>query len=131
MSDNQFRRVKPELVSVFMKNGDDFELLQRLNADLKMASKLMGRDAARGLTDFYYQIQRFRITAANQIRQGEAGEPNKVLEWVFTSTRRLEDDINRALGVFAAEYTVGQWLQSLTGIGNVLSAGFLSHIDVT
>jgi hypothetical protein len=108
---------------------DSMEMLEKLNHDLRDASRLLGRREARFLTDIYYQVQGFRTASANQVRSGD-GEPNRVLGWVYESMRRLEDNVKRALGEFAGSYRVGSWLQSITGIGPVLSAGLLSHIDI-
>lgn len=108
----------------------DFEALTKLTKDLKDASKLLSRKEARYLVDIYYAIQDFRMQAASQIRSADEEEPNRVTGWVFESTKKIEENIKRALGTFAAEYRVGQWLQSLVGIGPVISAGLLAHLDV-
>lgn len=110
---------------------DVWEPIQRLDRDLRSASRLLGQGGARYLVDYYYQLQKFRIASAAQVRSSdESGEPDRVLNWVSESTKRLENDIKLALGEFARTYTVGLWLQSLVGIGDVISAGFLAHIDV-
>ncbi len=107
-----------------------FEELDKLNSDLRDASRLLGRREARYLVDMYYAIQDFRIQAAAQIRSSESEEPDRVLDWVFNSTKRLENNIKNSLGMFAKEYNVGQWEQSICGIGPVISAGFLAHLDI-
>ena len=91
---------------------------------------MLGQREARWLVDQYYQIQDFRIQSANQVRQSGEEEPNRVLSWMAESMRRLESDIQKALGEFSDQYTIGQWMQSITGIGPVISAGLLSHLDV-
>jgi hypothetical protein len=111
--------------------SDFMEPMQRLSKDLRTAARQLGRKGARNLTDYYYQIQKFRTMAANEVRASADDEPNGVVNWVFENMRRMEDDIKKALGEFAATYNVGQWLQSITGIGPVLSAGFLAHLDIT
>lgn len=111
----------------------DFEALERLNKDLKQAARLMGYREARALVDLYYDIQGFRIRSKSKItanEKAENSEPNKLLDWVFGNTEKLENDIKRALGEFAAEYTIGQWMQSICGIGPVISAGLLAHLDI-
>lgn len=115
--------------------NEDFEAdiapsLTRLNKDLLKSAKLLGRNSIRYLTDTYYQVQHFRIVAANQLRS-QVGEPNQLLTWVFNSYRLMENDIKKALGEFAEEYTVGRWLQSIYGIGPVLSAGFIARLDIS
>lgn len=107
-----------------------FEAIERLDADLKRAARLMGRRTVRALVDQYYQLQHVRITTANQRRSSESGEPDEVLEWMASNMRRLEANIKRALGEFSNEYTIGQWLQSIVGIGPVISAGLLAHLDI-
>lgn len=107
-----------------------FEPLQRLNKDLKAASHLLGQREVRYLTDTYYQVQKFRTIAANQIRACSVGEPNKVLAWTFGSMKTLENDIKKALDEFSDQYAVGRWLKSITGIGPVITAGLLSHLDI-
>jgi len=108
----------------------NYEAIQKLTKDLKAAAKLLGVDEARGLVDYYYQIQHFRIASAAQVRSSDSGEPNAVFDWLANNTRIIEANIQRALGTFAAEYTVGQWCQSICGIGPVISAGLLANFDI-
>lgn len=108
------------------------ELLAKLNRDLRAASKMLGFDEARFLVDTYYQIQRFRVTSHQRIEasQDAGGEPNALLGYTEESFKRLEKNLYVCLGEFARQYTVGEWLQSLTGIGNVISTGFLCYFDI-
>lgn len=108
----------------------DFEALHRLDRDLKAASRLMKRQEARYLCDLFYQVQEFRKASANQQRQIGEVEPHAVLAWVFANTNTLEKNINSALGEFAREYAVGRWMQTICGVGNVISAGFLAYLDI-
>lgn len=110
-------------------NTAQWEAIEKLTKDLRSASRLLGQREARYLVDSYYQIQDFRIAVAAQIRQAE-GEPNRVLSWLLESMRVLERNLQRALGDFASEYTAGRWAQSICGIGPVISAGMLAHIDI-
>ena len=70
-----------------------WEVIRRLDKDLKQAARLLGKREVRTLTDLYYQVQEFRKRSANQVRATEAGDPSKLSEWVFDSMRVLEDDI--------------------------------------
>jgi len=91
------------------RNGQ-FEAIARLDKDLKIAARTLGKGAARFLVDRYYQVQNRRIRDAGQIRSAR-GEPNRLLKWMFDSDRFLESDILRALDVFSDEYRVGRWLK--------------------
>lgn len=107
------------------------EIARKLTKDLMAASRLMDRAQARYLVDNYYAIQAYRISTANQLRSLGAGEPGRVLQWCNDEMTRVENAIKRALGAFAHEYSVGQWMLSQVGIGPVISAGLLSHLDVS
>lgn len=113
-----------------MSVSEAIEPLARLDRDLRQAARLMGRREVRYLTDTYYQLQEFRKATANQVRSADAGEGKSVLHWAFDNMRRLEDDIKKALGEFSDEYRIGKWLQSICGIGPVISAGLLAHLDI-
>ena len=118
-------------MSTELLTEDQFELIRKMTRDLMRAADLLDRNEARYLVDVYYQIQDFRMQAASQARtSGDGGEPNAVVQWLFETLQIAEKNIQNALGRFARQYTVGQWLQSLTGIGPVISAGLLAHLDV-
>jgi len=106
------------------------ELINRLNEDLKTAATNLTQNEVRLLVDLYYQVQDFRIATANIVRTQGKEEPNALSDWVFKNFKILEKDIVSAMGLFAAHYKVGQWLQSIYGIGPVCSAGLLAHLDI-
>lgn len=117
--------------SAVLTNGTDFAALDKLNRDLKAAARTIGKAQSRYLVDIYYQIQQFRMSAGAQARMNaEGGEPNRILVWSHEQMELLERNIKSALNEFASTYTVGNWLMSLYGIGPVISAGLLAHIDI-
>lgn len=104
----------------------------RLTKDLKEAAATLSTAEARYLVDAYYQMQHDRIRADAQIRsQEQSQEPHEVLGWLGSQTASLEGQIRRALGAYSKAHRVGQWAESITGIGPVISAGLLAHIDIT
>ena len=108
----------------------DWELISRLNKDLRDSAGLMGRSEARYLVDLYYAIQEQRQRAASQSRTSGEDEPTNVTDWLFDQFRVLEGDLKKALGVYADSQLVGIWAQSIHGIGPVIAAGLLAHIDL-
>ena len=103
--------------------------IELINKDLKAAAKLMSRGEVRHVIDFYYSSQEQRKRTANRIRSiGE--EPAEFLQWVFNSMRTIENRIKTIMEVWTDEYTVGQGSKAQVGIGPVLSAGLLAHIDI-
>lgn len=102
----------------------------RLTKDLQASVTTMTADEARFLVDSYYQMQANRIRADGQIRSVK-DEPHKVLDWLSENSSYLEKQIQRALGYYAEASPVGRWSLSIKGIGPVIAAGLLAHIDIT
>jgi hypothetical protein len=110
----------------------NMDAVQRLTSDLREGVKAMTRDEARFLVDAYYTIQDYRIAAANQVKSvGEAGEPCDVLRWLFSQHETMEGQIKRALNWWTDAHPVSVWAKSVVGIGPVISAGLMAHIDIT
>jgi len=115
------------------KRSLDVELsaIQRLRKDLKTKAKTLSKDEARFLVDSYYIIQEYRKRAFNQIRAlEESGEPHEVIIWLAANNEALEKDIQKALDAFSKADPLGQWCHSIIGIGPVITAGLLAHIDL-
>lgn len=108
--------------------------IQRLTKDLATASATLSDAEARFLVDSYYAMQDARIRADGQVRsieKAETPEPHLVLSWLAEQNKSLENQIKRALEKYANSHPVGKWLNSIFGIGPVISAGLLAHIDIT
>jgi len=109
----------------------EFDALVRLNQDLRQAALDLPASHARYLVDIYYQIQDARIRIQGQMRAASMSvEPHGLLDWTFRNMRTLENDLKSGLGTFAQGYRVGQWMQSICGIGPVISAGLLAALDI-
>lgn len=102
----------------------------RLTRDLKRASITLHDDQARYLVDLYYTLQRLRIGAAAQVRSAKS-EPNLLLGWTNEMYAQLETDVKGALGIYAQSRVPGEWALSILGIGPVIAAGLLAHIDIS
>src|SRR5271165_4286334 len=106
--------------------------IERLTKDLKTAAATLSPNEARYLVDAYYSIQEYRKAAANQVRAlSTSGEPHAVIAWLFRQHEILEAQIKRSLEAWTDSSKLGQWAKSITGIGPVISAGLLAHIDIT
>jgi hypothetical protein len=125
----------------------DLPAAQRLSKDLATAARTISDAEARFLVDSYYILQDGRIRAAGQVRSieknpvatgevDEAGnpvtmiEPHDVLSWLADQNWVLETQVKRALSKYVDGHKVGNWLISIYGIGPVISAGLLAHIDI-
>jgi len=94
-----------------------------------------GLDApqARWLVDYYYAVQDYRIQAAGQARAVAQDADQGTVELaahVAGNMETIESEIQKALGEYAMTHVPGQWALAQHGIGPVLSAGLLAHIDI-
>ena len=110
---------------------DLIDPLVQLDKDLKAAARTLKPSEVRYLVDYYYQMQINRIRAALQTaKNSEGGEPNDVLDWVKTNSKKLESNIRVVLNTYTDSTEVGLWLKSIVGIGPVIASGLLAHIDI-
>ena len=106
--------------------------VRKLNRDMGKAASTLTATEARYLVDSYYGMQDGRIRANNQIRALTAsGEPHESIAWLSTESRVLEESVKRALDSYSANHPVGKRMRTVTGVGPVISAGLLAHIDIT
>lgn len=108
------------------------EPVMRMSRDMKRAAITMGHQEARFLVDAYYKMQDDRIRGDAQIRAtGDNEEPHDILVWLAAQSRTLEQQIKGGLTVYAGNHPAGAWAMSQKGLGGVLTAGLLAHIDIT
>ena len=114
-----------------MSTISEIQPIQRLSRDLAASATTLGESEARFLVDYYYIVQDDRKRAANQKRAlSENGEPHQVLAWLFDQSEVLEKQIARALDKYSAADPLGEWARGIIGIGPVIAAGLLAHIDL-
>lgn len=111
--------------------SSDLTPISRLSRDLREAAVTLTDDEARFLVDSYYMMQDARLRADGQLRAlGESEEPNSVLSWLGEQNRTLENQVKGALDRYSNGHPIGRWMRSITGIGPVIAAGLLAHIDI-
>lgn len=107
----------------------------RPTRDIIQASKTLDANEVRFMVDAYYQMQEYRKASANQIRsldQGaDEGGTHQTLDWMLAQVETMENQIKRALDVFTDAHIIGAWTKGHVGIGPVIAAGLLAHIDIT
>lgn len=104
----------------------------KLTKDAKDAASSMTSKEARYLVSTYYQMQESRKRAANQVRALDADdEPNATITWLLGENEALEKRAKSLLALYARSKPIGRWASSCKGIGPVLSAGLMAHIDIT
>lgn len=123
-----------------LESAGELEILERLSRDLRAAAATLTPSEARYLVDTYYQMQEQRIRGDGQARsttihpvEGEMGpttEPHSLMLWSSGLFHTAENDMRRALQAYAESLPIGKWAMSIPGIGPVLSAGLMAHIDI-
>jgi hypothetical protein len=107
------------------------ESVERLSRDLAKAAATLTREEARYLVDAYYLIQHNRIAAGNQIRaMSDSEEPVLLLHWLADQNAILEAQVKRALDKYSLGSPTGEWARGILGVGPVICAGLLAHIDI-
>lgn len=107
------------------------EPVARMTRDLRTAAVTLSDDEARFLVDSYYMMQESRIRSGHQVRQLTAsGEPHGVLVYTEDQFATLEAQIKGALDRYSGAHPIGRWMRAQKGIGPVLAAGLLAHIDI-
>lgn len=103
----------------------------RLSTDLKSALRTLTPREARFFVDTYYQRQSDRKRSYQRaLAASKAGEPHGALVLLQAEDERMEGMVKRMLQTYAESHPVGQWSMSIVGIGPVISAGLLAHIDI-
>ena len=118
------------------ENDFDEVAVERLTKDLKNASLTLSDAEARFLVDAYYQAQENRIRSDGQRRaidqSSDVGtKPHLVLDWLSRNDAIMESQIRRALSAYSESREIGRWARSVVGIGPVIAAGLVAHIDIT
>jgi hypothetical protein len=106
--------------------------IARLKRDVRAASITLSDDQARHLVDIYYQMQDDRIRSKARTRAlQESNEPHMAIEWFGEQFETIENAAKSCLDKYVQGHPMGDWLYSIKGVGPVLAAGLLAHIDIS
>jgi hypothetical protein len=115
----------------------------RISRDLIKALRQEGGgitdNEARYLVDIFYTMQDQRVRANNQVKgldrdakkTDKDGEPHEALDWVMAQFKMMEQQIERLLAVYTQTHPMVWFFEQTVGIGPILSAGLLAHIDIS
>lgn len=93
---------------------------------------------ARYLVDIYYTMQKQRIRVNNQVKgldrdaakTDRHAEPHEALDWTLKQFSTLEDQVAKLLQVYTETHPMAWFFEQTVGIGPILAAGLLAHIDI-
>jgi len=111
------------------------ELVRRITKDAltKMGANPteMSKDEVRFLVSSYYAIQEMRKLLNNRVSAlSKQNDPASVFSFISQGVETTEKNILKFLSVASSMEVIGRWAESIRGIGPVISAGLLAHIDI-
>lgn len=119
--------------AVVEKNGDDLEVSQLSKEEIKTAKKY-SRQEAMSLVGLYYSIQKSRMGARNKEsahqRNVDVLADPVLITRLKDELKKVEKQCSRGLKAFASAQPLGVWAMSNHGVGHVICAGLLAHIDM-
>lgn len=97
-----------------------------------IAVKPVSRGEIRYFVDLYYQLQDYRKAGGNQERAAKAlneppGEFAQSIQGILVST---EKELDKYLDELTQQTALGRWSSSVIGIGPIISAALIAHIDI-
>lgn len=99
--------------------------------DLRRSASTLGDREARYLVDLYYSMQDQRKRCANQmLALGAGNEPHAMIQWSTDTFLTVEKSIKGAMESYALAQRPGAWAMSIRGIGPIIAAGLLAHIQM-
>jgi len=109
----------------------ELENVSRLSKDILNTATLLPKKQIRSLVDAYYALQHSRITYNNQVRELKANnEPYDIVLYMAQQFVTLEKEVQKALNKWTDGQVMGKWAKGIVGIGPVIAAGLLTHIDI-
>ena len=110
------------------------QALEKITKDIKTSAQSMSVQQARFAVDYYYSIQRFRIQNSNRLfaiqSAGDSDEPHSFLEYLFKQGEIYENQIYAGLVSYAKALPEWPWMESVSGIGPIITAGLSAYVDI-
>ena len=110
------------------------EATMKLTRDIRNAAKNLSKEEAKYLVNMYYQMQEYRKATESQCRsmnsESDGENTHETLSFFSENFSIMEKNIKSALKKYAESQEIGKWMLSICGIGEVIAAGLLAHIDI-
>lgn len=106
-------------------------VVAKLTKDVKITSIRMTPREVRTIVDSFYQQQENRKRYANQKRACDSlGESSEAVKWLTKQGMATERAMFIMLKQYAGSHYMGRWAQQYWGIGPIIAAGLMAHIDI-
>lgn len=103
----------------------------QLLRDLHKLPSLTEDTTVHQVADMFYRLQEFRIQFAQAYKSVSHQQDAKLFKLISEQLYRLEAAIVVHTHPYIANDTAGRWALKQHGIGPVLAAGLIAHIDIT
>ena len=121
----------PDCFSTMVCPSCNPEEMTAIDKDMRNLARMASEQEARFLVDNYYMAQGNRIRAASQIRDcKKEGESTELLQVNLNNFRFAENQLFKILDEYSNSKELGVWARSIHGIGPVITAGLLAHINL-
>lgn len=104
--------------------------IPRLSKEQVLEASRLSDPEARFLVANYYFMQDMRKRGDMQMRHMGDKDLPQLLKYTTDHAAFIEQQLTRGLLRYAESSPVGRWMLSIDGVGPVLSAGFLAHLDI-
>lgn len=109
-----------------------FPVFTKFSRDVRALLESLDPASARKVVNAYYVLQTNRMAFAAQSRElTKAGDPHELMDLLTDGLYAMEKSLKSPLHRFAQADVAGTWAMSQYGIGTVLSAGLVAHVDIT
>ncbi len=108
-------------------------VIPRASKEMILEAAKLTNPEARFLVSDYYASQEMRKRMDMQDRhQGDSSMTERIsaLEYMGNGFALMEDEVHKMLKKYAEASAVGRWMLSQYGVGPVIVAGMLCHLDI-
>jgi hypothetical protein len=105
--------------------------IPRAGREVVLEAHNLSNAEARLVVAGYYDAQEMRKRADMQIRHLGDKEMPRILQYTADANAIIENEVKKALLRYSEATPVGQWCLSHVGVGPVITAGLLAHLDIT
>ena len=111
------------------------ELVKSLSRADIVTAAVYNREQAMSLVGLYQDIQKLRVGASNKVSAHERNvdilADSALIKQLKKELAKVEAQAARGLEAYAEAQPLGKWCLSILGVGPVITAGLLAHIDLT
>lgn len=113
-----------------MERVEILRAYQLFKKEMRNAECIESPHIIRELTDTYYLIQKMRIRQGNQVMASQEEDIGEWMRLYLQMFETMEQVAASALRVYAGSTPLGRWCMANIGIGPILTAGLLAHIEI-